>query len=82
MSDDEEKMHICKHKYMPEQCKIDFCKDWLKDGRCPKYGWLHYCSDMLEVSNTEYTIMEYLLSIQQKQKQIMQEINKLKQNQK
>lgn len=37
---------------------------------------------MLEVSKTEYTIMEYLLSIQQKQKQIMQEINNLKQNQK
>jgi hypothetical protein len=66
---------------MPEQCKNNFCKDMLPDGRCPKFTWLH-CSDMLEVSKTEYTIMEYLLSIQQKQKQIMQEINNLKQNQK
>ncbi len=78
---DKEIMHICKKKYMPEQCKNDFCKDMLPDGRCPKYIWLH-CSDMLEVSKTEYTIMEYLLSIQQKQKQIMQEINKLKEHQK
>ncbi|MBO5833719.1 MAG: hypothetical protein J6R22_02070 [Alphaproteobacteria bacterium] len=74
-------MHICKKKYMPEQCKNNLCKDWLPDGRCPKCNWAH-CSDMLEVSKTEYTIMEYLLSIQQKQKQIMQEINNLKQNQK
>ena len=59
----------------------NFCKDKLPDGRCPKFTWLN-CSDMLEVSKTEYTIMEYLLSIQQKQKQIMQEINNLKQNQK
>ena len=74
-------IHICKKKYMPEQCKNNFCKDWLSDGRCPKATWLH-CSDMLEVSKTEYTIMEYLLSIQQKQKQIMQEINNLKEHQK